>query len=83
MRIASWNVEKLPARLGALRDQVAGIAADVLCLQEIGIRPSDAALIAAMSSALPVSRTLLPRLQATIEEPRFGSDHAPIVIQLD
>ncbi|MGN2254881.1 endonuclease/exonuclease/phosphatase family protein [Frateuria sp. GZRe12] len=58
MRIVSWNVENL-ARW--LEDDAAGLPAlharlgspDVLCLQEVRIRPQDQALVARMHSALP------------------------------
>ena len=58
MRIVSWNVENLAPWL---MDEAAGLPAlhaglgspDVLCLQEVRIRPQDEALVARMQSALP------------------------------
>ena len=35
MRIATWNVNSIKARLDAVRDWVAAGNADVICLQEI------------------------------------------------
>jgi exodeoxyribonuclease-3 len=58
MRIVSWNVENL-ARW--LEDGAGGLPAlhaqlgspDVLCLQEVRVRPQDEALVARMHAALP------------------------------
>jgi exodeoxyribonuclease-3 len=56
LRIVSWNIENLSPWLDGdrLAEQHARLRhPDVLCLQEIRIRPGDAALIARMGSALP------------------------------
>jgi exodeoxyribonuclease III len=57
MRIVSWNVENLVRWLAARDEFTAHVKAlgdpDVLCLQEIRIRPSDAEDIAAMRALLP------------------------------
>ena len=55
MRIVSWNVEALPRWLdGALPAQWHRFGEpDVLCLQEVRVRPQDSALIAYMRAALP------------------------------
>lgn len=58
MRIVSWNVENLAPWLA---DEAPGLPAlharlgspDVLCLQEVRIRPQDDASVARMQSALP------------------------------
>jgi exodeoxyribonuclease-3 len=59
VRLVSWNVDGLSRLLGA--DAAFALptlhalfgAPDVLCLQEVRLRPSDRALIAAASAALP------------------------------
>ncbi|HET6805263.1 MAG TPA: endonuclease/exonuclease/phosphatase family protein, partial [Frateuria sp.] len=58
MRIVSWNVENLArwlqADAGGLPAMHARLGSpDVLCLQEVRIRPQDDALVACMRSALP------------------------------
>lgn len=69
LRLVSWNVENLPPALGIapkarsrgrtrprlhLYDIVEQLGRpDVLCLQEVRIRPGDVAAISAMTSALP------------------------------
>jgi exodeoxyribonuclease III len=57
MRIVSWNVENLVRWLAARDEFAAHVKAlgypDVLCLQEIRIRPSDGDDIAAMRGLLP------------------------------
>lgn len=55
MRIVSWNVEALPRWLdGGLAAQWGRFGEpDVLCLQEVRVRPQDSALIASMRAALP------------------------------
>jgi len=58
MRIASWNIENLAPWLA---DDAMGLPSlherlgspDVLCLQEVRIRPGDQALVARMHAALP------------------------------
>lgn len=55
LSIVSWNVDGLsrllPSGLAQVHDLLG--APDVLCLQEVRIRPADAAAIAAMKAALP------------------------------
>ena len=58
LRLVSWNIENLARWLGddgpSLAAQLARLGApDVLCLQEVRIRPVDAELVARMRSALP------------------------------
>ena len=58
MRIVSWNVENLAPWLSegtsGLPDLHARLGSpDVLCLQEVRIRPQDQALVARMQAALP------------------------------
>lgn len=57
MRIVSWNIENLVRWFSARDDLRAHVAAlgdpDVLCLQEIRIRPGDTSDIAAMRELLP------------------------------
>ena len=59
LRIASWNIENLAPNLSAETDQSLQSllkplrAPDVLCLQEIRVRPQDTALIERMQRALP------------------------------
>ena len=59
MRIVSWNIENMarwldPASSLDLRAQARALGdPDVLCLQEIRVRPEDTELIARMSAALP------------------------------
>lgn len=53
MRIVSWNATSLARRLGELPELAARLGADVLCLQEVGIRADDAAAVAALEGALP------------------------------
>ena len=55
LRIVSWNIENLAPWLdGRLAGQHARLGhPDVLCLQEVRIRPGDAEVVARMRSALP------------------------------
>lgn len=58
MRIASWNVENLTPWLADGAASLPHLHArlgspDVLCLQEVRIRPQDQALVARMQAALP------------------------------
>jgi exodeoxyribonuclease-3 len=58
MRVVSWNIENLARWLGddgpQLRDRLAPLGTpDVLCLQEVRIRPQDTDLVARMHAALP------------------------------
>jgi exodeoxyribonuclease-3 len=58
LRVVSWNIENLARWLGddgpQLRDHLAPLGTpDVLCLQEVRIRPRDAELVARMHAALP------------------------------
>ncbi|MEA2753124.1 MAG: hypothetical protein QOI41_7267 [Myxococcales bacterium] len=58
LKVLSWNVENLgkyvEATPGALATYVEAMGSpDVVCLQEVRVRPSDDALIAAMKGALP------------------------------
>jgi exodeoxyribonuclease III len=65
VRIVSWNISSITARLGdQLRSELEAFDADVICLQELGIRNSDAATVAAMALpgfALHVSLPTDPR----------------------
>jgi len=56
MRIVSWNIESLPRWLDddALSRQLPRLGdPDVLCLQEVRVRPRDDAVVAQMRDALP------------------------------
>jgi exodeoxyribonuclease III len=54
MKIASWNLENVAPRLGPrLAAELAALAADVVCLQELKLRRVDAALVEAMAASLP------------------------------
>lgn len=58
MRIVSWNIENLAPWLDADHPGLPGLHArlgspDVLCLQEVRIRPRDAEAVARMHAALP------------------------------
>ncbi|HEY4121215.1 MAG TPA: endonuclease/exonuclease/phosphatase family protein [Byssovorax sp.] len=56
VRVVSWNVESLLPWLeepAELRARVDALDADVLCLQEIRVRPEDDALVARLDGLLP------------------------------
>ena len=57
LRIVSWNVESLARLLGDDDEGVSAVAkrlgADVLCLQEVRVRPIDTERVAAMRAAAP------------------------------
>jgi exodeoxyribonuclease III len=54
MKVLSWNIENAVPRLAALPAVVEQLGApDVLCLQELRIRPQDADAITALEAALP------------------------------
>ncbi len=57
MRVVSWNIENLAPWLGLTRDLRSRVAElgnpDVLCLQEVKLRPRDTELVAQMHAALP------------------------------
>ena len=54
MNVISWNIENGGRHLGALAETVRGLGSpDVLCLQELRIRPADEAAIRALKGALP------------------------------
>jgi exodeoxyribonuclease-3 len=57
LRLVSWNIENLAPWLGGARrlaDQLARLGSpDVLCLQEVRIRPHDSELLERMRHALP------------------------------
>jgi exodeoxyribonuclease-3 len=54
MKVVSWNIENAVPRLAALPAVVEQLGApDVLCLQELRIRPQDADAITALEAALP------------------------------
>jgi exodeoxyribonuclease III len=53
VRIVSWNVTRLGAAIARIRETIERLGADVLLLQEVGIRADDAATVAALESAVP------------------------------
>ncbi len=53
MRIVSWNATSLARRLEAVPELIERLGADVLCLQEVGIRADDAAAIGRLEAAAP------------------------------
>ncbi len=53
MRIVSWNVTRLGAAIPRIRETIDRFGADILLLQEVGIRADDAATIAELESAAP------------------------------
>ena len=53
MRIVSWNVTRLGAAIARIGETIERLEADVLLLQEVGVRADDAAAVAALESAVP------------------------------
>jgi exodeoxyribonuclease-3 len=54
MKVVSWNIENAVPRLTALPTVLEKLGApDVLCLQELRIRPQDADAVGALEAALP------------------------------
>jgi exodeoxyribonuclease-3 len=53
LKVVSWNVERATRSVALLPQLAEAVKPDVLCLQELGIRPRDDVALAALQSSLP------------------------------